>query len=533
MTKQSIQYKNADSEEEYRQIHELNYQTFVEEIPQHEKNEARKLVDRFHTENTYIIAKESERIIGMIAVRATRPFSLDQKLPNLDSYLHEVEAPCEIRLLSIHPEYRKGSVFFGLIDQLIRYCLQKNYDAALISGTEREWRLYRKLGFEPFGPMTGQEGAKFQPMKLTKHRFVKATQAFHRILARYEPISFLSGPVAVKDEVKEALAASPLSHRSGSFISQMKTVRNSLTERTNAKYVTVSVGTGTLANDVVAQQIKQLGRTGLILSNGEFGDRLMDHAHRTGLDFYRMQKAWNEPINLNRVRDFLKEHPSIGWIWCVHCETSTGYLFDVEELKKIADSENVKLCLDACSSLGADPLDLSGVHIASSVSGKALASYPGLAIVFHNYVPVPDPDIPKYLDLGVYDSNQSIPYTHSTNLVHALEVSLSSIDERPLGAFMMELRNVLGNQGLKVLGDHSYSNGIVTIALPDHISQQSFGERLKKNGIFINYESSYLARRNWVQIALMGDVDSNHLLRLGEVMNRVLSSETLSKVNQS
>ncbi|MFZ0368978.1 MAG: GNAT family N-acetyltransferase [Halobacillus sp.] len=533
MTKQSIQYKNADSEEEYRQIHELNYQTFVEEIPQHEKNETRKLVDRFHTENTYIIAKESEIIIGMIAVRATRPFSLDQKLPNLDSYLHEVEAPCEIRLLSIHPEYRKGSVFFGLIDQLIRYCLQKNYDAALISGTEREWRLYRKLGFEPFGPMTGQEGAKFQPMKLTKHRFVKATQAFHRILARYEPISFLSGPVAVKDEVKEALAASPLSHRSGSFISQMKTVRNLLTERTNAKHVTVSVGTGTLANDVVAQQIKQLDRTGLILSNGEFGDRLMDHAHRTGLDFYRMQKAWNEPINLNRVRDFLKEHPSIGWIWCVHCETSTGYLFDVGELKKIADSENVKLCLDACSSLGADPLDLSGVHIASSVSGKALASYPGLAIVFHNYVPVPDPDIPKYLDLGVYDSNHSIPYTHSTNLVHALEVSLSSIDERPLGACMMELRNVLGNQGLKVLGDHSYSNGIVTIALPDHISQQSFGERLKKNGIFINYESSYLARRNWVQIALMGDVDSNHLLRLGEVMNRVLSSETLPKVNQS
>ncbi|MCX7322754.1 MAG: hypothetical protein NT113_25875, partial [Hyphomicrobiales bacterium] len=39
-------------------------------------------------------------------------------------------------------------------------------------------------------------------------------------------------------------------------------------------------GTGTLANDAVAGQISLFGRAGLVISNGEFGERLTDHARR-------------------------------------------------------------------------------------------------------------------------------------------------------------------------------------------------------------------------------------------------------------
>ena len=50
-------YKIANTAEEYEQIFKLNYETFVEEIPQHEKNETKKLKDMFHDENIYIIEK--------------------------------------------------------------------------------------------------------------------------------------------------------------------------------------------------------------------------------------------------------------------------------------------------------------------------------------------------------------------------------------------------------------------------------------------------------------------------------------------
>jgi hypothetical protein len=40
-----IQYKLADSVEELQKIYRLNYQTFVEEIPQHTQNATQQLVD--------------------------------------------------------------------------------------------------------------------------------------------------------------------------------------------------------------------------------------------------------------------------------------------------------------------------------------------------------------------------------------------------------------------------------------------------------------------------------------------------------
>ena len=83
----NLVFKVASTPEEFEQIHALNYRTFVEEIPQHAVNTERKLVDRFHEQNTYLICKRGERVVGMMALRGDRPFSLDAKLPALDSYL--------------------------------------------------------------------------------------------------------------------------------------------------------------------------------------------------------------------------------------------------------------------------------------------------------------------------------------------------------------------------------------------------------------------------------------------------------------
>ncbi len=66
--------KPATELNEFLQIHELNYKTFVEEIPQHEENAEKKLVDKFHNKNNYIIAKIEERVIGMVCYNMERPF---------------------------------------------------------------------------------------------------------------------------------------------------------------------------------------------------------------------------------------------------------------------------------------------------------------------------------------------------------------------------------------------------------------------------------------------------------------------------
>lgn len=267
--------KIAVDHDEFEQIHQLNYQTFVEEIPQHKQNENQLLIDKFHEENTYVIAKAGEEVAGMIAIRAKRPFSLDYKLPNLEDYLPVKGECCEVRLLSVKKEYRSTRVFYQLCEKLVELCLEKNYTMALISGTVRQLKLYKRIGFLPFGPLTGEEGAQFQPMYLTKENFERSTKAFKRLMARSSEESgqhsFLPGPVPIHDNVKNAFAKEAVSHRNHDFIEDLKELRSHLCRMTGAAFAEVIVGTGTLSNDLVAAQLKNMEGNGLILANGEFG----------------------------------------------------------------------------------------------------------------------------------------------------------------------------------------------------------------------------------------------------------------------
>lgn len=166
-TKPGLTFKIATEPWEFEQIHRLNYKTFVEEIPQHQPNPAKMLVDQFHEQNTYFICLRGRQVIGMVAVRDKRPFSLDKKLKNLDAYLPKAASMCEIRLLAIEKEYRHGLVPYKLLKKMGEYCQQQRYELWLISGTVREQKLYEHIGFVPFGPLVGTAEAPFQPMYLT------------------------------------------------------------------------------------------------------------------------------------------------------------------------------------------------------------------------------------------------------------------------------------------------------------------------------------------------------------------------------
>ena len=151
----SLIFKIASEPWEFDQIHELNYQTFVDEIPQHQQNEEQKLVDKFHQENTYVIC---------VALRDKRPLSLDEKLENLESYLPPFKSILEYRLLAVKKEHRKTAIFTGIMKKSFDMAIKGDYDIAVISGTTQQSRLYKHLGYKPFGPLVGKQGALYQPM---------------------------------------------------------------------------------------------------------------------------------------------------------------------------------------------------------------------------------------------------------------------------------------------------------------------------------------------------------------------------------
>ena len=189
-------------------------------------------------------------------------------------------------------------------------------------------------------------------------------------------------------------------------------------------------------------------------------------------------------------------------------ETSTGMLNDLKMLKELAAQYKVRLCLDAISVLGVLPLDLKDVYMASGVSGKGLGSYTGLAFVFHQEEIEPCPTLPRYLDLGLYQKNGSIPFSHSSNLLQALHTALEENYLENYGVLKKNfsfLYREIKNLSLPILVPEELSMPyILTIPLPAAKSAVDLGDRLALYGYKLHYESAYLRERNWLQISILG-----------------------------
>ena len=532
--KTPLVFKIASEDWEFEAIHHLNYKTFVEEIPQHAPSPSQRLVDKFHAENTYLTCFSGRKLAGMLAVRGKRPFSLDLKLENLDSYLPAGRKICEVRLLAIEKKYRGsrgGQLLAGLLAQLWQHGVEQGYDLAVISGTTRQEKLYRHLGFIPFGPLVGKGDALFQPMLITFETFeasareflrTSPTRAFQTVAA-----NFLPGPVAVHRLVKRAFEQTPESHRADAFVADFQATKKMLCDLTNAGRVEILLGSGSLANDTVAAQLSLESGRGLILTNGEFGERLVDHARRMKLEFDTLKFGWGETFDYAAVDAAIRNPQSaIRWLWFVHCETSTGVLNDLDALKKICAPRGVKLCLDAISSIGTLPVDLRGVFLASCASGKGLRAYPGLALVFYHHKLSPAPSLPRYLDLGLYAHNQGIAFTHSSNLVHALRASLQRTrwEEHFAGVAEMStgLRGRLRDLGFNLIdAGGAVSPAVITLVLPPELNSVKIGAQLQENGFLLSCNSDYLQRKNWIQICLMGEIAREKLVSLANALHRL------------
>lgn len=302
--------------------------------------------------------------------------------------------------------------------------------------------------------------------------------------------NFQTGPVAVSDAVREAMGAPPVSHRDPEFGGALSEVAGRLLDMTNGYSVALRPGGGTLANDMIAAQLS--GR-GVIVSRGEFGQRLQDHARGAGLEFSVLSSV---PAELESGPD---------WIWAVHCETSTGEMADLAALRRVAEENGALLCLDCVSSIGAVDLDLSGVHLASFSSGKGLASVAGVCGVFAGPSFAPRfGNVPRCLDM----THPGIPSTFPSGPLFALRAALAGKSQDRTGEVAkagVELRSILDGLGVSYLLHERQAPHVVTVTVPDKVRAHEIAADLAALGVLVSAGSDYLVKSNWLQIAVMGN----------------------------
>ena len=513
----SFTVKIADQQWELDEICQLNHQTFSEEIPQHEKTANGFLVDKFHSDNQYVICLNQGEIVGMVALRDNRPFSLDFKLSSLDDYLPFNSSICEIRLLIIKPKYRNTHVFLYLFKEMFDQCIRKKYDLVVISGILAQQKLYRSLGFVPFGPLVGDE-VKFQPMYSIPEFFFKSRHFVGTLKTKLKIINALPGPVNVRNVVLDEFNKLSESHRSSNFHAIYKKISHSLCKFVNTKEVQIFTGSATLANEVMLSHINALGEKGLILSNGEFGDRIVHQAKCQKIDFLTYKVEFGEEFDICHIEHLLIGEPDLKWVFAVDCETSSGIINNIPEIMKICNRLNIKLLIDCVSTIGIIPLNLENVYMASASSGKGMGSHSGLSMIFFNaLLPIPEGTIPLYLDIWYYIRKDGMPFTMNSNSLYALGTAVDSIDIEHKYKVVKEKSIWLRNQVIELnydvisLKSNALHPAIITIKLPQSISSTEFGQFLTQKNIAISYGSDYLIRQNLIQICLFSEIGKDDL----------------------
>lgn len=490
--------KIARTEKEFEAIAKLNYQTFVEEIPQHEFDPSGMRIDPFHHENVYVIVLKDQELAGMVAFRAIRPFSLDLKLGQIEDLLPEDALKgqlCEVRLLAVDKAHRNGRVFYYLARALSDYAYENGYGAAVISGTIREQKLYNQLGFEPFADTVGTGDALFVPMVLTRERFD------HSVAARFKQkrYSFYPGPVQQSEIIQQAFLENPISHRSHEFKVMLERVKNRLLDMSGAAYVHLLVGSGTLANEAMIAQLHVLDEKGLIVTNGAFGERLEKQVGRWGISYDVQAYKWGMPFNIEAIEKVLATG-NYSWLLMAHGETSTGMLNDLEALVTVCKNYNVLLCADCVSSFGSLPFSMDGVYLATGVSGKAIGTMSGLAFVFSNTEIATSENIPSYVDIGL-TAKHNIPFTMPSQFVLSLENALKAYEQGAryelLHNRMKFIKEEVKKHQIELLADQNYPM-IFTWKEEEY---PYLAEDARMSGFDLHYKSDYLLERGLLQIS--------------------------------
>jgi 2-aminoethylphosphonate-pyruvate transaminase len=336
----------------------------------------------------------------------------------------------------------------------------------------------------------------------------RSMNVFYSLISKIykTPILCCPGPVQLHRSVKRALSQTQICHRDSSFEElQSRTAANicaiAKTDSKSHKIVFVT-GSGTSANETVTLALGKLGRM-LIISNGEFGERLQKLAalHHKQVDHLNFK--WGQRIDLEKVSRQLSTK-KYACLTVVHHETSTGMLNPIAKLAKLAHEHQAIIYVDVVSSLGAEVFEASKWKIDAFVSssGKALASIPGIGIVgISNELSERIAKLTKtvqYLDLPTYilyaDKFKQTPNTPAVHALAALQASTEHILKISLDEYqaVIKQRAVRVRTALRQLGltyfDHgklATSNVITCVERNDNTNIQDLLSFMRLRGIVL------------------------------------------------
>ncbi|MCL2456713.1 MAG: 2-aminoethylphosphonate--pyruvate transaminase [Defluviitaleaceae bacterium] len=278
----------------------------------------------------------------------------------------------------------------------------------------------------------------------------------------------------------------------------------------------------------------------LIITNGAYGDRMVQMAEVLKLNFVKYALTETEMPCPQKLTEMLESDPSITHVSLVHCETTTGMLNPLKEIADVAKNFKKIFIADAMSSFGGIPMDISELKIdyLVSSSNKCVQGVPGFAFaIAKTDVLEATKGNARSLCMDLYDQwkpmNASGKWRY-TSATHVVRAFFQALDELELeGGVNARYARYCENQkilvdgmeslGLEALLPREMQSPIITSFLYPNadFDFMPFYEKVKARG-FVLYPGK-ISNADTFRVGNIGEVFPDDIRRLTEIIREVKS----------
>lgn len=344
------------------------------------------------------------------------------------------------------------------------------------------------------------------------------------------------GPLTTSSGVREAMLRDWCTW-DRDYNQLVDTIRNKLVRLATASFedytAVLMQGSGTFCVEAVLSSAVPSDGKLLVLTNGAYGDRMVQIARVHGIETEVIDFGELAPVSAGPVAAMLEKDPAITHVAVVHSETTTGMLNPIGGIGEVAERFGKTFIVDAMSSFGGIPLDVKELRIDYLISSanKCIQGVPGFGFVIAKTDELRKcKGRARTLSLDLYDQWETMEersgkwrYTSPTHVVHAFHQALSELEEE--GGIAKRHERYLRNQqiladgmvrlGYRPLLPKAFQSPFITsFHYPDGgaFSFAAFYERLKQAG-FVIYPGK-ISQADTFRIGNIGEVYPEDMERL-------------------
>lgn len=303
------------------------------------------------------------------------------------------------------------------------------------------------------------------------------------------------GPATTTDTVKMAQVVPDICPREKEFVGIMSELEEGLVKIVHGnpdEYTAVLFcGSGTINMDICLNSLLPAGKKILVINNGAYSSRAVEICEHYGMEHINLRLPIDQPADLEKIEQTLKENEDIALVYTTHHETGTGLLNPIREIGALVHKYNGVFVVDTTSTYAMRPIDVhkDNVDFCMASAQKGVMAMTGLSfIIGRKSIIEASADYPKrsyycnlYLQYEYFKEHGEMHFTPPVQVIYATRQALKEYFEEGEQAKWERHQRVYRaiRKGLTELGFEIYipdelSSGLVAAAVYPNDENWSF-----------------------------------------------------------